>query len=147
MAAARRALAAEIVGVVEAALAVAVAHTIGREQFGRPIGSFQAVRHQLAEAHVALTAARSMLDAARTAPDPAWAAMLAKLQAGRSQAAVMRNAVQVSGAMGLSQEGAMHRYVARAHTLDALYGGHVALACSAGATLLAGATLDPVVEV
>jgi hypothetical protein len=49
--------------------------------------------------------------------------------------------------MGLSQEGAMHRYVARAHTLDALYGGHVALACSAGAALLAGATLDPVVEV
>ncbi|MDT7619089.1 MAG: hypothetical protein QOF00_6536 [Pseudonocardiales bacterium] len=145
--AAHRALAAEIIGVGEAALAVAVAHTSARQQFGRPIASFQAVRHRLAEAHVVLTAARSVLDAAWTAPDPGWAAALAKLQAGRAQAAVMRSAVQVSGAMGLSQEGEVPRHVTRAGALDALYGGHVALACSTGEALLAGAPLDPVVEV
>ncbi|MEX5636856.1 acyl-CoA dehydrogenase family protein [Parafrankia sp. FMc2] len=151
VAAGRRALAAEIAGVCQAALGLAVAHTSARVQYGRPIASFQAVRHRLAEGHVAINDSASMLDAAwaaaGSADGGAWAAALAKLRAGRAQAEVMRHCVQVLGAMGLTSESAMHRYVTRASALDALLGGHRALSEATGRTLLAGAPADPVVEV
>jgi hypothetical protein len=150
VAAGRRALAAEIIGVCESALALAAAHTTDRVQYGRPIASFQAVRHRLAETYVAVTAAHAVLDAAWTAAGAAdggaWAATAAKLQAGRAQATAMRHLVQVCGAMGLSHESDLHRHVTRAAALDALLAGHLALAESAGAALLAGADVDPVVE-
>ena len=151
LAAGRRALAAELLGVCEAALALAAAHTSGRVQYGRPIASFQAVRHRLAEAHVAVEATRSTLDAAWAAagaPDGgAWAARVAKHRAGSAQAEVMRHCVQVLGAMGLSLEGDLHRYVTRAAALDALLGGHLWLAETTGTALLDGAAVDPVVEI
>ncbi|MCW2903688.1 MAG: putative Acyl-CoA dehydrogenase, short-chain specific [Streptosporangiaceae bacterium] len=150
VAAARRALAAEIIGVCEAALELASRHTADRVQYGRPIASFQAVRHRLAESAVAVAGARSVLEAAWSASAcgeaGTWAAALAKLQAGRAQAEVMRHGVQVCGAMGLSLEGDMHRCVTRAAALDVLLGGHIALADSMGRALLAGARLDPVVD-
>jgi Acyl-CoA dehydrogenase, C-terminal domain len=151
VAAGRRALAAEIVGVCAAALELATAHTTSRVQYGRPIATFQAVRHRLAEAHVAVEAARSSLDAAWSARDAAdggiRAALLAKLAAGRAQREVMRHAVQVCGAMGLSAEGPLHRFVTRAAALDLLLDGHLELAARLGADLLAGADLDPVVGI
>src|SRR5690606_8608944 len=74
----RRAVSAEIVGVCRAALDLAVHYTRDRRQYGRPLGSFQAVRHQLAEAYAAIEAAASALSAAwSVAADPAlapWAA-------------------------------------------------------------------------
>lgn len=151
VAAGRRALAAEIIGVCAAALGIATAHTTSRVQYGRPIATFQAVRHRLAEAHVAVEAARSSLDAAwaaRAAVDGGVrAALLAKLAAGRAQREVMRHAVQVCGAMGLSAEGELHRFVTRAAALDLLLDGHLALAAELGADLLAGAEIDPVVGI
>lgn len=146
VAAARRALAAEIIGCCAATLAIAIAHTSSRVQYGHPIGTFQAVRHRLAECHVAIEAAGSSL-AAAWADGGTWAAGLAKHRAGYAQAEVMRHAVQVFGAMGLSQEGPMHRYVARAASLDMLLGGHRLLAEEIGAALLAGADLQPVAEI
>ena len=151
VAAGRRALAAEIAGVCQAALDLAVTHTSARVQYGRPIASFQAVRHRLAEGHVAISDIASMLDAAwAVAGSPnggAWAATMAKLRAGRAQAEVMRHGIQVLGAMGLTGESEMHRYVARASALDALLGGHRLLSEATGRALLAGAPADPVVEV
>ncbi|MDB6002861.1 MAG: putative Acyl-CoA dehydrogenase, short-chain specific [Rhizobacter sp.] len=150
VAAGHRAVAAELIGICEAALALAVEHTSARFQYGRAIASFQAVRHRLSEAHVAIASARSMLDAAWTAagrPDGPWAARLAKVRAGRAQAEVMRHGVQVLGAMGLTRESDMHRFVTRAAALDALLGGHRALTGALGADLLAGADLLPVVEI
>jgi hypothetical protein len=150
LAAGRRALAAEIIGVCEAAFALAVAHTSARVQYGRPIASFQAVRHRLAEAHVAVTGARSVLEAAWGAadgPDAAWVATLAKARAGRAQAEVMRTGVQVLGAMGLSRESTMHRFVTRAAALDALFGSSRTLTERIGTELLAGAPLPPVVGI
>jgi alkylation response protein AidB-like acyl-CoA dehydrogenase len=127
-------------------LELARQHSLSREQFGRPIASFQAVRHRLAESHVAITEIGSTLDAA-WADGGAWAATIAKLRAGRAQAEVMRHAVQVLGAMGLTGESEMHRYVARADALDALLGGHRMLAEQVGRALLSGAPTHPVVEV
>lgn len=145
-----RALAAELIGTSEVALAMAVEHTSARFQYGRAIASFQAVRHRLSEAHVAIASARSMLDAAWLAadrPDGPWAARLAKIRAGRAQAEVMRHGVQVLGAMGLTRESDMHRFVTRAAALDALLGGHRTLTGALGADLLAGADPLPVVEI
>ncbi|MBX6387739.1 MAG: acyl-CoA dehydrogenase [Frankia sp.] len=147
----RLAVAAEIIGVCAAALAIAVEHTSARVQYGRQIATFQAVRHRLSEAHVAIESARSVLAAAWKAlehPDGgSGAARLAKLRAGWAQAEVMRHALQVCGAMGLSLEHPLHRHVSRAAALDALLGGHRALTGQLGAELLTGAELDPIVEI
>ena len=150
-AAAHRALATEITGVCEQALAMATAHTSARQQYGRLIGSFQAVRHRLAEAHVALAAARTAVEAAWTAAGDshggAWAARVAKLRAGRAQVEVFRHSLQVFGAMGLTRESDLHRYATRAAALDALLGDHASLAEATGNELLAGAVPQRVVEI
>ena len=70
MAAAHRALAAEIIGVAERALELAVEHTSTRRQFNAPIAAFQAVRHRLADAYVAIAAARALLAASFARPSP-----------------------------------------------------------------------------
>ncbi|MCU1616280.1 MAG: putative Acyl-CoA dehydrogenase, short-chain specific [Frankiales bacterium] len=147
LSAGRRALSAEILGVCAAALAMAVRHTSARVQYGRPIASFQAVRHRLSEAHVAVTGARAVLDAAwqvAERSDAGWAATLAKVRAGRAQAECMRAAVQVLGATGLTQESEMHRFVTRAAALDALLGSRQQLTERIGTDLLAGAAMAPV---
>lgn len=150
-AAAQRALAAELIGVCEAALALAVEHTTNRRQYGRPIGSFQAVRHRLAEAHVAVVSAQDVLDVAvAAAPSPdggIWEARIAKITAGRAQADVMRSVVQFFGALGVTRESIVHRFVERAATLDAVYGGHRYLTERLGRELLDGAALAPVVSI
>lgn len=120
-AAARRALSAELIGVSREALRLAVEHTSTRVQFGHPIAAFQAVRHRLAESHVAVTAAEAVLEAAWTDRGPT-AAAAAKAQAGRAHATASRHAVQVCGAIGASLEHPLHRYVARGVALDALLG-------------------------
>ncbi|WP_067662627.1 acyl-CoA dehydrogenase family protein [Nocardia miyunensis] len=146
VAAAHRALCAEIIGICTAALDSAVAHTSSRRQYGRELAAFQAVRHRLAEAFVAVAAAQAALDTAGE-DSGARTAQLAKLRAGRTQADVMRHTVQVFGAMGLSQEHTLHRQVTRAAALDLLLGGHVELAEQIGADLLGGADLLRVVEI
>lgn len=142
---ARLALAAEIVGVCEAAVQLTVAHTSLRQQYGRPLATFQAVRHGLAESYAATEHARvtvtAALVAARDESDCeaiTTFARLAKHRAGAAQAIVMRNAVQLHGAMGLTLESDVHRYVSRAGVLDILLGSHVALAHRLGEDLLAG---------
>ncbi|WP_050997091.1 MULTISPECIES: acyl-CoA dehydrogenase family protein [Frankia] len=119
--AARRSLASELVGVGLEALALAITYVSQRTQFGRPIGSFQAVRHRLAEAHVHLTAAQELVGAAWNSGD-ADDACLAKAAAGRAADHTMRTAMQVFGAIGLTWEHKLHGYVRRAASLDALAG-------------------------
>lgn len=139
-AAAQRALASELVGVSRGTLALATAHVTTREQFGRPIGSYQSVRHRLAEAHAAIAGATA-LTAAAWADGGVEAAAAAKAVAGWAQADVARHAMQVCGGMGLSWEHGLHRYVKRGYALDALLGSARLLARQQGAALLAG--LDP----
>ncbi|MCV7001540.1 acyl-CoA/acyl-ACP dehydrogenase [Mycolicibacterium alvei] len=149
VAAGRRALAAEILGVCEAALELVLAHATARVQFSRPIGSFQAVRHRLAEGYVAMAGARSVLDnayAVMGSDGAPWAALVAKMRAGQAQAVLMRHAVQVSGAIGLTGESDIHRYVERAAALDALLGGHQALTEVIGSAVLDSQEIDAAFE-
>ncbi|MFL6090148.1 MAG: acyl-CoA dehydrogenase family protein [Aeromicrobium sp.] len=151
VAAARRALAAEINAVSAGALQMAIDHTTARYQYGRPLASFQSVRHSLAEAHAAIEASNVTLDVAYdvelTRADSALMASIAKLRAGDTQAIVLRRTVQVLGAMGLTLESDMHRYVTRAAALDALLGSHVEIAEQIAGELLDGTPIRRVVSV
>lgn len=147
----RRALAAEILGVCDAALDLAREHVAARHQYGRAIGSFQAVRHRLSEAFVAVESATAVLDASwndvvgkgSLDTPPEWASVVAKARAGRAQSEVMRTGVQVLGAMGLTLESTMHRHVTRAAALDLLLGGQARLETALGDALLTGTTAYP----
>jgi alkylation response protein AidB-like acyl-CoA dehydrogenase len=98
------AIAAETVGTMESALRLTVEHLRARRQFGRPLGSLQALQHRLAELYVGVEGARWLTrHAAATgaAPsDAAAAAAHAALVAGE----IVRETHQMSGAMGLSEE-------------------------------------------
>jgi len=95
-AAGQLALGHELVGAGRTMLELARRHALERIQFGRPIASFQAVRHRLAESLVALEAADALLAAAWETPGPdAALAAMAKALAGRSARTVARHCQQL----------------------------------------------------
>ena len=121
IAAARRALACELIGNGRAMLDIAVEHVGQRHQFGRPIGANQTPRHRLADAYVQLSAARELVQIAYVSDRP-WDATVAKTYAGYAVDTTSRACLQVCGAMGLTSEHPLGGYVKRFRTLDALYG-------------------------
>ena len=134
------ALGHELIGAARTMLELARQHALARMQFGRPIASFQAVRHRLAEALVALEAAAGLATAAWEEPTPA-AAALAKGLAGRSARTVARHAQQVLAGIGFTAEHPLHRYVRRTIVLDQLLGAGGVLTRTAGAGVLRSGTL------
>ncbi|MFE9256732.1 acyl-CoA dehydrogenase family protein [Streptomyces sp. NPDC006879] len=113
------ALAAEAVGAADHALATTVAHARTREQFGRAIGSFQAVKHRLADAYVQLQAARSAAYYAAWDPSQGPLALAQGLEALR---AVAGEAVQLHGGIGCTWEHEAHLYLKRAAADELLFG-------------------------
>lgn len=116
-------VAAEAVGAASRALERTLAHVREREQFGRAIGSFQAVKHRLADLYVRVRAARSA--AYYAAWDPA-AGGLALAQCLEAQRAVAAEAVQLHGGIGFTWEHEAHLSFKRA-TADELLLGPVHL--------------------
>jgi len=131
---ARRAISFELVGVVREMVAIAVEHVTERHQFGRPIGSFQAVQHRLAEAKVALDAAEQAAQRSLDSDD-ALVVTMAKLLAGEAGRLASRQCQQVLGGMGFTWEHRLHRYIRRALTLDMLYGSSKQLSALVGRQL------------
>lgn len=124
-------LTAEQVGACERVLEVATAYARTREQFGRPIGSFQAVKHKCADMLVDLEWARSASQAALEAldtDDPAIAAeaevraSMAKAVCAESLRNAVRANVQIHGGIGFTWEDAAHLYFRRARTDEVLFG-------------------------
>lgn len=111
---------ADLVGTCAAALEGAVGHARAREQFGRPIGSFQAVQHLCAEQLVSVEASRSIVWQAAWAVDalrPAEAlatAQVAKAYCSEMARTVCEAAIQVWGGLGMTWECPAHRYLRRA---------------------------------
>jgi alkylation response protein AidB-like acyl-CoA dehydrogenase len=138
------ALGHELVGAGRTMLELARTHALERMQFARPIASFQAVRHRLAESLVALEAAAALLDAAWEDPSPLAAAM-AKAFAGRSARTVARHCQQVLAGIGFTTEHPLHRSVRRAIVLDQLLGAGTVLTRTLGADALSSATLPAAV--
>lgn len=114
-------LAAEQIGAAARCLELTVDYTRQRVQFGRPIGSFQALKHRMADLYVAVESARSVVDEAIAAPDPTTAA-LAALAAGEAFCAVAGEAVQMHGGIAITWEHDMQLYFKRAHTSIRLFG-------------------------
>ncbi|GAA2222198.1 acyl-CoA dehydrogenase family protein [Streptomyces amakusaensis] len=113
-------LAAESSGAAAYALERTVAHVREREQFGRPIGSFQAVKHRLADLYVQVRAARS---AARYAAwDPAGAGGPALAQCLETVRTTTAEAVQLHGGIGFTWEHETHLYFKRAAGDELLFG-------------------------
>ncbi|WP_194903719.1 acyl-CoA dehydrogenase family protein [Catenulispora rubra] len=132
LAAGRRALGWWLLGSGQAMLDLARSHALDREQFGRPIASFQAVRHRLAETLVALEGAQAALAAA----DDDLSSLLAKAAAGNAALTAARHCQQVLGGIGFTAEHGLHRHVRRVLVLDGLLGSARELTREAGALLL-----------
>ncbi|WP_344521900.1 acyl-CoA dehydrogenase family protein, partial [Streptomyces rectiviolaceus] len=117
-------LAAEAVGAADRALGRTVEYVKQREQFGRAIGSFQAVKHRLADVYVQVQAARS------AAYYAAWAAGadservggLALAQALDALRTAASEAVQLHGGIGFTWEHEAHLYFKRASSDELLFG-------------------------
>lgn len=108
------ALAAESVGAAQAVLELAVAHLRDRHQFGRPLGSFQALRHRVADLTVLVEAARSSCWYAAT--EDLAMAPLAKAVAADAFVTVAGECIQLLGGIGFTWEHDAHLYFKRAWT-------------------------------
>jgi alkylation response protein AidB-like acyl-CoA dehydrogenase len=120
-------IAAHLGGLADAARDLAVAHATTRQQFGKPIGSFQAVKHPCADMAVACEAALSLVKLAALSvterrADAAFLAASAKLVATDAALSNARACVQIHGGLGITAECAAHLFVKRAHVLDAIGG-------------------------
>jgi alkylation response protein AidB-like acyl-CoA dehydrogenase len=124
-------LALEAVGVAQKVLELGVSYVAEREQFGKKIGTYQAVSHPLADTYVETELARSLAYWA------AWcvaeederapvAVASAKAFAGEHAVAACERSIQVHGGIGFTWEHDLHRYYKRAQWIDA-FGGHAAL--------------------
>ncbi len=121
-------LALTTVGACRRVLDLVLEHVRTRQQFGVPIGSFQAVKHKAADMHVAVERARALayyaaLTIAERDPGRRLAASMAKAAAGECQSLVFRHGVQLFGAMGFTWENDVQFALKRAKFGELLLGG------------------------
>ncbi|MFI7195164.1 acyl-CoA dehydrogenase family protein [Nocardia nova] len=144
VAAGRRALAYELVAVATAMETMTVDHVRSRRQFGQALGSFQAVKHQLADVHL-------WREVAQLSADAAWedggseSAALAKAAAVRFSKTARAVCQQLLGGMGFTWEHDFHRYLRRALTLEPLLGGQADLHNEIGGALRSGSISDSLI--
>jgi len=122
------ALAAEQLGGLQRCLDMSVEYAKTRYQFGRAIGSFQAIKHLCADMHVAMELARSAVRYAAWAADEApdelpVAAVLARSACSDAFFRVAADTIQVHGGIGFTWEHDAHLYFRRAKTSELLLGG------------------------
>ncbi|MBB3178327.1 acyl-CoA dehydrogenase family protein [Variovorax sp. Sphag1AA] len=128
LAAGTAAVCADMVGTMERAFALTTEYVNTRQQFGRAIGQYQALRHRIAEMAVQLELARSLAIAAAVAadsPDTPESAMdlpRAKLAIGRYARSLCQAAIQSHGGIGMTEEYAVGHCLRRVHVLDQLFG-------------------------
>jgi alkylation response protein AidB-like acyl-CoA dehydrogenase len=120
---ARAAMAAEAVGVAQRALDLGIEHAKTRMQFGKPIGTYQAVSHQLADTYTDVELARSLAYwaawcVAEDDEQAAIAAAAAKAFATEAAVAACERSIQVHGGIGFTWEHALHRFYKRALWLE-----------------------------
>ncbi len=140
----QRALGHELVGTSRAMLSLARRHSLDRIQFDRPISTFQAVRHRLADCLVAIEAADALLAVAWDEPTVSNAS-IAKAFAGHAARLTGRHCQQVLAGMGFTRDHPFHRYLRRAMLLDQLLGSGASLTHRLGAEAIATRHLPPVV--
>lgn len=135
------AAAAQIAGAAQALLEMTVDYAGTRQQFGRPIGKFQAVQQQMAvmveEVHAAHAAAGAALSGPPGQIDRQRVAV-AKIRAGRAAQTVTAIAHAVHGAIGISAEHALHHYARRLHGWRMAHGGEASWSTQLGHWMVGG---------
>ena len=121
------AIACDSLGLSEAMLSATVSYAKVRHQFGRPIGSFQAVKHACADMLVKVSVSRQLVGAAVDAiaearPDAGVAAAMAKSYATAAAVDVVGKAMQLHGGIGYTWESGIHVYLKRAALNRSLFG-------------------------
>jgi alkylation response protein AidB-like acyl-CoA dehydrogenase len=121
------ALAAEMAGGMQRTLEMTVEYAKTRKQFGKPIGSFQAVQHQCADMYLETESSRSAAYYAawaleEKAPDAAVAVSIAKMYASDASRTVGNRGIQVQGGMGFTWENDVHLYYRRAKASETAFG-------------------------
>ncbi len=132
------ALGAEQVGAARRALELTVAYSMTRVQFGRAIGTFQALRHRMADLHVLVESAQSLARAAASG-DTGPAGMQAAAVKVYCSEALTRTAgemIQLHGAIGITWDHQAHRYLKRAHGARYLFGSPAQHAARIAASLI-----------
>jgi alkylation response protein AidB-like acyl-CoA dehydrogenase len=114
-------VAAEQVGAAARCLELTVEYAKDRVQFGRPIGSFQALKHRMADLYVAVQSARAVVNEAVAAPSSTSAA-LARFSASEAFSKVAAEAVQIHGGIAITWEHDIQLYFKRAHGSAQLLG-------------------------
>jgi alkylation response protein AidB-like acyl-CoA dehydrogenase len=114
-------LAAEQIGAAAKCLDLTVEYAKDRVQFGRPIGSFQALKHRMADLYVAVQSARAVVDDAIAEPS-ATSAALARVAASEALSKVAAEAVQMHGGIAITWEHDIQLYFKRAHASAQLLG-------------------------
>ena len=114
-------LAAEQIGAAAKCLDLTVEYTKDRVQFGRPIGSFQALKHRMADLYVAVQSARAVVNDAIVEPS-ARSAALARVAASEAFTKVAGEAVQMHGGIAITWEHDIQLYFKRAHGSAQLLG-------------------------
>jgi alkylation response protein AidB-like acyl-CoA dehydrogenase len=125
------AVACDSLGLSEAMLDATVSYAKVRQQFGRPIGSFQAVKHACADMQVAISVARQLVSAAVEAvaedrPDGGVAAAMAKSYTCSAAVDIAGKAMQLHGGIGYTWESGIHVYLKRAMLNRSLFGSPAA---------------------
>jgi alkylation response protein AidB-like acyl-CoA dehydrogenase len=121
------ALALETVGTAQTVFDVTIEYAKQREQFGVPIGSFQAIKHKFADLMISLERARATgyfaaLTIAEDDPRRTSAAAVAKVAAGDCQRHFAKEGIQIHGGIGYTWEHDMHLYVKRMKSNEPLFG-------------------------
>ncbi|MDX1693469.1 MAG: acyl-CoA dehydrogenase family protein [Ketobacteraceae bacterium] len=121
------ATAAQLLGLAEQMVAMTVQYTADREQFGKPIGSYQALKHHMANCAVKNEFAKAVLHrAAYTVSEKPvhgdFAVSHAKLATGEAALLAAKNSIQCHGAMGYTWECDLHIWMKRAWALDKFWG-------------------------
>jgi alkylation response protein AidB-like acyl-CoA dehydrogenase len=121
------ALALEAVGIGSTAIELALGYVSNREQFGRKIGSYQAISHSLVDGYVAVELSRSLAYWAAWAvaeddPEAGLAVAAAKSQATEAAVLACEKSIQAHGGIGFTWEHPLHRYYKRALWLEGALG-------------------------
>ena len=115
------ATAAQLIGAAEALLDATVEYAKQRTQFGRVIGSYQAIKHKLADVHIAIELARPLVYGAALSLEPRDISA-AKVAAGEAGLLAARSALQTHGAIGFTQEHDLSLWLLRVQALRSAWG-------------------------
>jgi hypothetical protein len=132
----RLALCHQIVGDLFVMIEQARWHVSERVQFGRLVGTFQAVRHKLVEAYVATTAAQCTAETAWDSDDLLLAATTAKVVTGKAVSVTAAHTQQLLAGIGFTSEHPFHQFMKRALVLERLLGSANELAPQMGRSLI-----------